>query len=74
MSKLLKPFEVDELLRYPRGRSARLARQGKLNCVTLPDGEIRFAEDYIRGLVGLADVAPAQIGQLPTEMVTAGAV
>ena len=39
---LLTPREVDRLLRYPRGRAARLARAHKLPAVFLPDGEIRF--------------------------------
>lgn len=36
------PREVDRLLRYPRGRSLKLAKAGKLPHVKLPDGEIRF--------------------------------
>ena len=39
---LLTPAEVDALLRYRAGRSARLARGGKLPHVLLPDGSIRF--------------------------------
>jgi hypothetical protein len=48
---LLRPSEVDRLLRYPRGRSARLARRGVLPHVKLPDGEIRFHESQIAELV-----------------------
>ena len=44
---LLFPSEVDERLRYPRGRSARLARRGLIPCVKLPDGEIRFDPDAL---------------------------
>lgn len=40
--ELLTPRESDMLLRYPRGRSARLARKGLIPHVVLPDGEIRF--------------------------------
>ena len=41
---LLKPREVDLLFRYPAGRSLRLAKAGRMPCVRLPDGEIRFNE------------------------------
>ena len=44
---LLTPAEADELLRYPRGRSARLARRGLLPSVELPDGELRFPADLL---------------------------
>ena len=47
MSTLLIPREVDRLFRYPRGRSAKLARAGKLPYIRLPDGEIRFDEAAI---------------------------
>lgn len=39
---LLKPREVDIILRYPRGRSQKLAKRGLIPHVLLPDGEIRF--------------------------------
>ena len=42
MVELLTGWEVDRLLRCPRGRSLRLARKGLLPAVTLPDGELRF--------------------------------
>lgn len=52
-NRLLVPREVDRLLRYPRGRAARLARNGQLRHVVLPDGEIRFRrEDIDRLLAG----------------------
>ena len=54
MSTLLMPREVDRLLRYPRGRSLRLARSGKLPHVVLPDGEVRFIEHEIEGLLTAA--------------------
>jgi len=47
MSTLLMPREVDRLLRYPRGRSLRLARSGKLPHLVLPDGEVRFFQHEI---------------------------
>lgn len=53
-SKLLMPREVDRLFRYPRGRSARLARERKLPAIILPDGEIRFSEDEINRIVNQA--------------------
>jgi hypothetical protein len=45
------PREFDRLLRYPRGRSIRLARAGHLLYIRLPDGEIRFNEAEIERLV-----------------------
>lgn len=51
MQALLHPNEVDELLRYPRGRAVRLARAGKILSVVLPDGEIRFTRSTIEGLL-----------------------
>ena len=44
VDELLKPREVDLLLRYPAGRAARLAKKGLLPHVLLPDGELRFRE------------------------------
>lgn len=41
-TQLLKPSELDSRLRYPSGRSLRLARKGLIPCMLLPDGEIRF--------------------------------
>lgn len=51
MKTLLMPREVDRLLRYPRGRSVKLAKAGRLPHVVLPDGEIRFDEDVIQRLL-----------------------
>jgi len=48
MQELLTGREVDRLLRYPRGRSARLARRGDIPHVELPDGEIRFDPSVLR--------------------------
>jgi hypothetical protein len=57
--ELLKPKEVDLLLRYPSGRSQRLARQGKIPHVLLPDGEIRFRQSDIERLTtGLLPEGP----------------
>jgi hypothetical protein len=41
---LLTAQEVDSIFRYPNGRTARLARAGKIPCIKLPDGEFRFDE------------------------------
>ena len=43
----LKPSELDSRLRYPSGRSLRLARKGLIPCLRLPDGEIRFDPEAI---------------------------
>jgi predicted site-specific integrase-resolvase len=51
MGTLLKPTELDEKLRYPKGKCARLARLGKLPHVKLPDGQIRFCEDDIERML-----------------------
>jgi len=48
---LLKPREVDVMLRYPAGRSLRLAKANKIPCVHLPDGEVRFDEVVIKQLL-----------------------
>ena len=47
-ARLLKPYELDTILRYPSGRSMRLAKAGKIPHIQLPDGEIRFALANIR--------------------------
>ena len=47
MATLLTPADVDRILCYPRGRSKRLAKRGKIPHVRLPDGEIRFDADVI---------------------------
>jgi hypothetical protein len=49
--QLLKPVEVDLLLRYPPGRSLRLAKVGLLPHVLLPDGEVRFEEEAIAAVL-----------------------
>jgi predicted site-specific integrase-resolvase len=48
---LLTCRDVEQLLRYPRGRAARLARAGKLSAIFLPDGEIRFSQRDISALM-----------------------
>ena len=57
LPEILTPGEVDRTLRYPSGRAARLARQGKLDFVRLPDGEIRFRREDIERILKGADHA-----------------
>jgi hypothetical protein len=49
--RLLKPREVDLIFRYPSGRTLRLAKVGRIPCIRLPDGEIRFEESEIEKLL-----------------------
>jgi hypothetical protein len=56
MKTLLHPHEVDRLLRYPRGRAARLARAGRIPFIRLPDGEIRFDQIEIERLLASANI------------------
>lgn len=51
MKTLLTPSEVDGILRYRSGHAKRLARQGRIPCVCLPDGEIRFDEAEVEGML-----------------------
>lgn len=45
---LIRPSDLDARLRYPAGRSLRLARKGLIPHFLLPDGEIRFDPDLIK--------------------------
>ena len=55
---LLTSRDLDRHLRYPRGRSVRLARRGLIPYIELPDGEIRFDATVIRQwLQGRTDCA-----------------
>jgi predicted site-specific integrase-resolvase len=47
-SQLLTPREVDVLLRYPAGRTLRLAKAGRIPFIRLPDGEIRIDEAELK--------------------------
>jgi predicted site-specific integrase-resolvase len=49
--KLLKPNEVDLLLRYPLGRTAKLAKAGRIPFICLPDGAIRVDEAEIERIL-----------------------
>ncbi len=50
-NELLIPEEIDNWLRFPRGRALRLARRGLLPAVMLPNGEIRFNRSDIEALL-----------------------
>lgn len=39
------------MLRYPAGRSLRLAKAGRIPFIRLPDGELRFDETEIEKLL-----------------------
>jgi len=43
-TQLLMTYEGANLLQMPTVRLSRLAREGKVPCVRLPDGELRFDE------------------------------
>jgi len=49
--EILTPAETDRLLRYPRGRSVKLAKAGKLPAIFLPDGEVRFDRQAIANVL-----------------------
>jgi predicted site-specific integrase-resolvase len=51
MFNLLKPIEVDELLRYGAGRARRLALCGKIPHIILPNGEMRFDRSDIEKMI-----------------------
>lgn len=52
MEHFSTPEEMDELLRWPLGKSERLARRGLLPHILLPDGKtIRFNRSEIEALV-----------------------
>jgi excisionase family DNA binding protein len=47
----LTPDEVDERLKLPRGKAARMARRGKLPAMILPDGSVRFDADKLQAFL-----------------------
>ena len=53
--QLLKPNEVDFRLRYPAGRSIKLAKAGLLPFIRLPGGQIRFDEKDIERLLNTSN-------------------
>ena len=52
MEQLLTSEALDKVLRYPGGRSARMARKGLIPHIRLPDGEIRFDAEQIEAWLG----------------------
>ena len=43
-TNLLHDFEAAKLLKMRTNKLVRLAKQGKISCVLLPDGVVRFVE------------------------------
>jgi hypothetical protein len=56
---LLRPREVDALLRYSSGRTRRLALKGLIAHIILPDGEMRIRKDTVDAILN-PSVAPAE--------------
>ena len=52
--ELLTPRDVDLLLRYPPGRTARFVRAGRIPFIRLPGGEIRIDAAAIKRLLAAA--------------------
>jgi hypothetical protein len=50
-TRLLIPIELDRLLRYPAGRSERLAKRGKIPHIKLPGGEVRFRPEDVDAIL-----------------------
>ena len=63
--ELMKPSQVDSLLRYPSGRSQRLARKGLIPHVELPDGEIRFDPEVIHDWIADRSRPGKEAGNAP---------
>jgi len=51
MDELLKDKQIDRLLQLPFGKTLRLAREGKIPHIVLPNGEIRFDAKDIERLI-----------------------
>ena len=47
MQNIMKPVEVDLTLRWPAGKTERLAKQGKIPHLVLLDGAIRFSPEDV---------------------------
>ena len=59
-TKLLKPREVDVILRYPAGRAEKLAKAGVIPFIRLPDGEIRIDEAELKRLLAKSEESDAR--------------
>ncbi len=53
MDRLLKPGQVDIIFRYPTGRTKRLIKKGKINAITLPDGELRIHQSEVDRILAM---------------------
>lgn len=65
LTKLLTPGEVDEWLAMPQGRASRMARNGLLPHLVLPNGDLRFEREAIEQLLRAScagSLAPSFIG------------
>ena len=51
MRNLLSSIDVSRLLRLPEKKVRKLAKQGKLPCIMLPDDTIRFDEQAIERMI-----------------------
>lgn len=67
MPDYMTPDEVDELLKWPRGKAKRLGKRGKLpGAIILPDGSVRFRADTLKEyLDAAAPAAPRGTGGRP---------
>ncbi|MCY2953427.1 MAG: hypothetical protein NTU53_15830 [Planctomycetota bacterium] len=61
MRNSLTPGEVDLYFKYPSGRTARLARVGRIASIKLPDGEIRIDQATIEKLLSNAAQAERMV-------------
>jgi hypothetical protein len=61
-SELLIPEEVDRLLRFPTGRTARLIRKGLLPAVRLPDGSVRVRAAELHEWIDQHRIQPSEPG------------
>ena len=65
MTTLLTPREVDRVLKYPRGRSLKLAKAGKLPHTTLPDGEVRFDAEALSSFLQQSSSTAQERAEVP---------
>jgi hypothetical protein len=67
---LLWPEDVDQLLAWPHGRAARLARAKRLPHVVLPDGAIRFEQCRVAEMLSRVEPQPPCILRIAEELRT----
>lgn len=78
MEQLIKPVEIDRLLDWPLGKSSKLAKQGKIAHLILPDGAIRFSQGDVEQILTdsrhraqpqrLSDTLPSVISDVEQRM------